>query len=554
MGIKHEINMSPRKYFTKIVFPSLILSTLVAVVIYVNLDRDSSSFKFVAFFIPIIGIMYSVIYPTLKTDRRKNEIDSKAHFFITAFGVLSKSDVNRKAILRMISEKKELGYLATEIYKLYILVDRWNQSISKASRFLSKRTPSRTFSDFLDRFAHSQDSGEDMNKFLYKEQETVMNDYSTYYKGALYEIDLLKEMYSAVLLSLVFLMAFVIIIPLLMGGNLVRMIVYIAIFFMMVEIALIYFVKSVTPYDPIWHSRDIVTRTDRKLLFSFILSLVGCVFVGIIIHITQNTGFTKKVPFQFLISFAMSPLLYSGFISRREENVVKRKDNNFSSFLRTLGSSASARGGLILEPLYYLTTHDFGPLTGDIKNLYRRLSLRIDGIKSWNFFSAETGSYLIDIFSKLFVESISLGGEAGDVSDIISSNFSRILTLRKQKFQVTSSFIGIVYGVTAGMVFSMTISFTIAQVINSLYMGLNVNAGALSGILYTTSPSSLQIVSFIIFTVFIIHSLLSAVLIRVIDGGHYLNSLIHFVFLLWTSAIVMFISEKVVTSLISTTI
>ncbi|GBE54655.1 MAG TPA: archaellar assembly protein FlaJ [Euryarchaeota archaeon] len=554
MNIRHEINMSPRKYFTKIVFPSLILSTLVAVVIYFLLDRNSSSFKFVAFFIPIIGIIYSVAYPTLKTDRRKNEIDSKAHFFITAFGVLSKSDVNRKSILKMISEKKELGYLATEIYKLYVLVDRWNQSISKSARFLSKRTSSRTFSDFLDRFAHSQDSGEDMDKFLYKEQETVMNGYSTYYKGALYEIDLFKEIYSAILLSLVFLMAFVIIIPMLMGGNLVRMIIYISIFFMVVEIALIYFVKSVTPYDPIWHSRDIVTRTDRKLLFSFIISIAGCVFVALIIHITQNTEFTRKIPFQFLISFAISPLLYSGFISRREENVVKRKDDNFSSFLRTLGSSASARGGLILEPLYYLTTHDFGPLTGDIKNLYRRLSLRINGVKSWNFFSAETGSYLIDIFSKLFVESISLGGEAGDVSDIISSNFNRILTLRKQKFQVTSSFIGIVYGITAGVVFSMAISFTIAQVINSLYLGLNVNAGALSGILYTTSPSNLQIVSFIIFLIFIIHSLLSAVLIRVIDGGHYLNTLIHFVFLVWTSAIVMFISEKVVTSLISTKI
>ena len=43
MNIRHEINMSPRKYFTKIVFPSLILSTLVAVVIYFLLDRNSSS-------------------------------------------------------------------------------------------------------------------------------------------------------------------------------------------------------------------------------------------------------------------------------------------------------------------------------------------------------------------------------------------------------------------------------------------------------------------------------------------------------------------------------
>lgn len=548
----YKINMTPKKYIRKVFLPAILLSAFFGMALFFLLPDELGKIKIIALFIPMLGVLYPIIYPYIEIDRRKNEINSRSHFFITAFGVLSISDVDRKYILKILSEKKELGYLTKEIHKLHVLVERWNQSLAKAARFLAKRTPSKNFADFLDRFAHSQDSGESMERFLFKEQETVMNDYATYYRGALYEIDVFKEIYSAILLSLAFLMAFIIIIPMLVGEDIVKLSLYVTIFFTIVEVGIAYFIKSISPYDPIWHSRDVITGVDRKLLFSFIISLTGCIIIGALLYIFRNSEVISRIPFQFLIAITVTPLLYSGYIARKEENIVKRKDENFPSFLRTLGSSASARGGLILEPLYYLTAHDFGPLTQDIKKLYKRMSLRIDMMKSWKFFSAETGSHLIDVFSKLFVESITLGAEPGKVADIIASNFSRILTLRKKKFQVNSSFIGIVYGITAGIAFSIAISFTIAEVTNKLYSGLNVDLGTLTGLIYIIPAENLRLVSYIIFAVLLIHSFISAVLIRVIDGGHYLNSLMHFVFLVWTSASVVFISDKVVNTLIST--
>ena len=550
----YKINMTPKKYVRRVFLPAILISSFLGMALFLILPENLGKFRVVALFIPILGILYPIIYPYIEIDRRKNEIDSRSHFFITAFGVLSVSDVDRKHILKILSEKKELGYLTKEMHKLHVLVERWNQSFAKAARFLAKRTPSKSFADFLDRFAHSQDSGESMERFLFKEQETVMNDYATYYRGALYEIDVFKEIYSAILLSLAFLMAFIIIIPMLVGEDIVRLSLYVTIFFLVIEVGITYFIKSIVPYDPIWHSRDVITRIDRKLLLSFIVSLAGCIAVGTLLLIFRNSGVVSRIPFQFLIAITVTPLLYSGYIARKEENIVKRKDENFPSFLRTLGSSASARGGLILEPLFYLTAHDFGPLTEDIKKLYKRMALRIDAMKSWKFFSAETGSHLIDVFSKLFVESITLGAEPGKVADIIASNFSRILTLRKRKFQVNSSFIGIVYGITAGIAFSIAISFTIAEVTNKLYSGLDVDLSTISGLLYVTPAENLKLVSYIIFAILLIHSFVSAVLIRIIDGGHYLNSLIHFVLLVWTSATVVFVSDKVVSTLISTQI
>jgi len=268
----HRAGISFREYLLKILLPSVLGTSIIGYILYSIILKNFGTIKLISLFFPFFGLFIAIIYPYIAMDSKKNEIDSRMHIFITNFGVLSKTDVDRRYILKLLSQKKELGYLAKEIYKIYVLIDRWNQSIAKAARFLSKRTPSRVLSDFLDRFAHSQDSGESMESFLTKEQEIVMNEYSTYYKGALYEIDIFKEIYSAILLSLAFLMAFIIIVPLLIGEDILRLSLYAALFFIIVEVAIVYFIKSIVPFDPLWHSHDILTSVDKKLLLSFGIS------------------------------------------------------------------------------------------------------------------------------------------------------------------------------------------------------------------------------------------------------------------------------------------
>ena len=67
------------------------------------------------------------------------------------------------------------------------------------------------------------------------------------------------------------------------------------------------------------------------------------------------------------------------------EKENKRKDENYPSFIRSLGSSAGARGGLIDEALKSLRIHDFGPLTKDVNSLFKRINTRVDKKKSWDY-------------------------------------------------------------------------------------------------------------------------------------------------------------------------
>lgn len=542
-----KINITLKQYFLRIFLPYTLAGFITGIfIINYAPSRILRIFGIMVFF---LGLLYSLIYPLLQIDRRKNEIESVLHFFITDFGVLSTSEVDRKEMLKILSEESELKYLAKEIKKIHVLIAKWNRSLAEACRFISKRTPSKIFSDFLDRFAYSVDSGEDMEKFLLKEQNVVMNDYENFYTGALYDLDVFKEIYVSILISLAFFVSFVIIIPLLLGVEVLKISLIVLGVFFIAELLLTYAIKMRMPFDPTWHSADVVTKIDMKLMKYYLLSLLLSAGIGTVIYLSIDR--LKDLPFQYLVAASVTPMAVVGVIARNEEQLIKKKDENFPAFLRSLGGSLSSKGGMITS-LKYLTTHDFGPLTRDIRELYRRINMRIDMKKSWRIFGTETGSKLIEKFSKTFIESIYLGSEPGKVSDIIATNFSRLLNIRKRKFQQTMSFIGIAYGLTVALAFTIAVSFEVARIINKLYSNLNLETEAIRGILYSTPQLKLQTVIYVIFFILLIHSFFSSVLIKIMDGGHLLHAELHFVGMTWVSAVIVHVTNVVINALIST--
>src|SRR5207247_6514895 len=130
------------------------------------------------------------------------------------------------------------------------------------------------------------------------------------------------------------------------------------------------------------------------------LSIVGCVVAALGTLIVLG----HRLPVPIIIAISLTPLAFTGILVGREEEKVKRRDDNFAAFIRSLGASAAARGGQVTETLRHLQTHDFGPLTTDIRNLYARLNLRVNDEMAWDYFSAETGSNIIEKFSRMFVE------------------------------------------------------------------------------------------------------------------------------------------------------
>jgi len=546
-----HIGISPRKYIRFILLPTLVASLLFIVILLVFRILDKFGlFGSIFLAVPLFLVLIAVLYPKIIRGRVRNQIDNNIHFYITHLGALATSEIERKEMMKVVSERKEYKALAEETRKIFLLMDKWNRNLSQACRFIARRTPSKIFSDFLDRMAHELDSGEDLKEFIKREQEVVMDAYAILYQGKLYSIDIFKEIYVSIILSLSFFAAFAIIAPFLTGISIQIIMYSVIVFFIVVEIGVLTYLRAVAPQDPIWQTSGEITSTEWKLYKLVYISLAACLVVFSVVLFLVYVYRFIDIPFSFILALSLTPLLIPGFVGRKFESIIIRKDKNAPSFLMSLGASASARGGNILESLKYLTAHDFGPLTNDIKNLYRRLTSRINKKRAWQKFSIETGSNLIYRFIDMFVEAISLGADPKMVAEILAKNFTILNNLRTRRAQSVSSFVGISYGVIIGIAFSLYVSLGVVQSMNKIYSSLKVSLENVAPVLHTVPFTELQVVSMLISLILIFHAIISSFAIKIMDGGKLISGLVHTVGMTWFAAIAGYASQKIISSLL----
>ena len=528
----HVMGISQKEYIIRFVIPIMSMGIIFPVVlVLVAPDLLQGNLRIILYLIPVMLFFLVVFYPFTVYSNKKLQIDENMHYYITHLGVLSTSQMSRKELLKRVASNEAYGYLAEETDKIYMLMNDWGLSFAQACRFIARRTPSELYADFLDRFAHALDAGENLETFLTTEQKVVMNDFDTMYRAALSSIELVKETFVSMVMALVFLASFAIIMPILTGMDATMLMVGTIFIFIGTEALLVYFAKMKVPGDRIWHTLPIETDADRAIKISFPISLLLCMIVSIPVI------FLLDFPFTISLSIILTPLILTGQIASKAENHIKRKDNNFASFIRSLGSSSGARGGLINESLRQLTYHDFGPLTKDVTELYTRISTRIDKMKSWNYFAAGTGSNLIERFGNIFAEGTHIGGKPEVIGEIIADNFMHIVSLRKLRYNSSSSLVGIMYGLTAGIAFTLYISVSVVGLMNSIFTNADIPEDMDMGLYLGSGGMDVVLVSSLLMALLVFHSLISALLVRVVDGGHFFNIYTHFVGLLWTSSI-----------------
>lgn len=530
--IFHVLGISQKDYIIRFALPIMAMGIIFPLlIIFIAPDLITGNIKIGIYSIPLVLFSIVLFYPISVFQNKKLQIDENMLYYVTHMGVLSTSQLPRKKLFYKLSKNESYGFLADETGKIYMLMEDWGLSLSQACRFIAQRTPSDLFADFLDRFAYAMDAGEKMEDFLLSEQKAVMNDFDTMYKAALNSIDMIKETFVSMVMALIFLSSFAIIMPILTGMDATLLMVGSISLFIGTEILLVYFAKLMVPRDRIWHTLDIKTKANNAIKLSFPISVLACMIVSIPVI------FLTDLPITISISIILTPMVFTGLLARREENRIKRKDSNFASFIRSLGSSAGARGGLLNESLRQLTYHDFGPLTNDVNELYKRINIKIDNMKSWDYFAAGTGSNLIQRFGIIFAEGTHIGGKPEVIGEMISDNFMHIVSLRKLRYSSASSLVGIMYGLTAGIALTMFLSLAIVGVLNNIFTVAEIPEGLDIGLSIGAEAMNITLLTALLMTMMVFHSLISTLLIRVVDGGHFFNTVTHFVGLLWTSSI-----------------
>ncbi len=498
----------------------------------------------------ILGLTTAVIYPKLLRDRRRKQIEDRLHLFITHMTILSTANMDRVEVFRILSREEEYKELAREMRRLVELVDTWNQSLDDACRIRARKVPSKPLSDFLDRLAYTISAGQEIQDFLLSEQDVVIQKYVTIYEGSLQNLEVMKDLYLSMVLSVTFALVFATVLPILTGTDPTMTVGAVVVMFGFVQVGFLFMIQTTAPYDPVWYHPDTRGRTasERKIRISVILGIVltaVAIFVCLNVLLGNTSIKPDSIPLPIYAALPTTPLLLPGIIVRREEGKVKERDGEFPNFIRALGASESAKQSTTSRVLETLRKKDFGALTGDVNDLYKRLNMRIESEMAWRLFTSDARSYLIQKFSEMYLIGRQMGGEPKRLGELISRNMSEVMQLREQREQSTVTLIGVIYGITAASTFAFFIGLEIVNILSGMSLGLNTPQFNFGTIIHTEVYDDIMI-EYLLVIIVLLNSVLSSLMIRIVDGGHKVNAYMHFVLLTWVSAVIAWVTRNVV--------
>jgi len=539
--------MSPGAYLLKFALPAM-LGAIAAIILLSVLFSWLTLLIFVLLIgVIAISVVFVALYPVIIWQRKGREIDEEMHLFITRMGVITSQEIPRMTFVELLHGMEEYEAMGNEISKIFHLVKTWRLTLAEAARQVSEQTASKFLSDFLERFAFSIEGGQSESEFFANEQDVVLDQYAIRYEGILRDIDLMKEIYVAMIIAAMFVIAIVAFLPILTGQSVTSLMALALFLFTVIEIGFIYVASSSLPIESVWHRTGIKNAAEKRIELALALTIMSSIALSLgliafgLTDYGRGMGMWSYRSWPLIAAIGLTPLAYPGYLALIEEDRIRRRDDNYPAFMRTLGSTAEARSIAATTALRKLSMHNFGPLTENIRALSKRLSTGIDARTSWRHFGSETGSDLVSKFSDMYVEGFRAGGRSKRMTSLISKNFVRILGLRKKRYQSAADLTGMLYGLMIAVAFAMYITVEILERVQYIYADLHTPVGFESVTVLEYNFFNIHAMAIIILLLVATHALVSSILLRVLSGGHKAGSLVHFVALVWTGAIVSII-------------
>lgn len=532
-----SLDMPVPTYFYKYALP-LVSAGIVCAVVMVLLFPELVThdiFRYVFLAIPVMFSTLAILFPLLLGEKKKMQIERNMHLFLIRMSVLATSKLPRKKMLEILSAVKEYEALSAEIEKIYKLMEYWNMGLADAARTVARRTPSVQLADFLDRLAHSSDAGEDMEEFLTKEREVAMSTYLNRYETSLKDLDLLLEIFIAVLISLMFIVVFIALLPVFVSVSITLLLPAVALCFVIIEVFVLYLVKSMLPSDPIWHNMKEKTEVDRALKMVLPATYAACIALGLFAYLA-------RVPMIAAVALIVTPLIYPGILIRREEKRIKARDENYDSFMRAVAGYAASSGSAVTDGIGRLSKHDFGELTDGITTLFKRLLTRIDQIRAWNLFASESGSNLISKFTEMYVVGLAVGGKVDKVINIISSNFVNLMGVRRKRYQSADNMLGTLYGMSIGITFTLFSALSLMRLLNNMNEQFALSQTTIA-LPIALQSFNIGLAEGIFLFIVLVHSLISANVATLAGGGHKHSFYINFAIITWISTVTALVTQ-----------
>jgi flagellar protein FlaJ len=376
-------------------------------------------------------------------------------FLNTYMASLAIANASRPEIFAYASNRKE--YISAKyITKVDMYVKKWNYSYSEALGIVADRTHNIILKSMLNRYANAIDSGVPDDDFLKNELSTVRSVYRSQVEQGLEMLKKWGDAYIAMLLSGTVIcvtimisiaiyspqgldatlnMAYAIVLTICVFGNLLM--------------------YTSVPDDPKSHGLTERTSKEQQTIHAMERIIVpltlGAVIVMTLVGINAGLIF-------MLAGILMAPLGIIGFI---DDSNITLRDNDFSTFIRSLGAIMGGQGTTAVHALATIDKKSLTALEPLVNSVYSQMNLGLDNKQIWDKFIGESGSNLIYKYLNIYLDTVIMGGPPEPIGTVVGSSVLEQTLLREKKDMHARSFIVLLAPMHMAMVGIFVVLFRI---------------------------------------------------------------------------------------------
>jgi len=397
----------------------------------------------------------------------------------TYMAAITTAAVTRPEIFQYTSERFE--YIPSRyIAKVQRLVAGWGQNYASGLRAVAERCRNETLQSMFNRYANAIDSGVPDDDFIATELSSIRSIYRNSFEQG---IELLKKWGDAY-------------IAMLLSGALVAIIIMISVaiyapdgieaalnssYFIILAISVfgLVIMYRAVPDDPRTHGLASICSREQAIIrrLEFPVVLITAMIALLLILVGANAGIIF-----LLVGLLLMPLGVIGYID--DANVVNR-DNDFSTFIRSLGSIMGGKGITTGDALQEVDRKSLVHLEPYINSVSSKLNLGLDEAGSWRKFIGESGSYLIYKYMNIFRDAVALGGSPDAIGKIVGSSMLEQVLLRRKRDMMVKGFVVLLVPMHGAMiaifVFLFEILLAMSRAVTEVMSHFEDTSAALTG-------------------------------------------------------------------------
>ena len=356
-------------------------------------------------------------------------------FMITYMASLALANVSRPEIFANTSERSE--YITSPyIARVDNYVKKWNYSYAESLSFVAERTKNEMLQMMLLRYSNAINSNVPDEEFLNNEIATIRSAYRGHYEQGFELLTKWGDAYVAMLLAgtviaVTIMISVAIYSPVGMEGTLNMSY---GIIFLICGGGIVLMYQSV-PEDPKTHG--LAGRSSKEQNTIHALEKIVVPVAVILTLLLWFLGVPVGLLF-ILVGVILAPLGIIGYI---DDHNITLRDNDFTTFIRTLGAVTGGKATTAVYALRAIDHKSFMALEPLINSVYSKMNLGLDERQTWDRFIGESGSDLIHKYLNIYLDTIRLGGPADPIGKIVGSSMHDQVLLREKKDMLSRSFI-----------------------------------------------------------------------------------------------------------------